>query len=211
MSTIDLTQVSGLRAVDAEGNDLGPVSLQDLTDSITTKVLQTLSMRQQATTLEEPALLSASAQAAGSDTFENQLPQQSDLKWARALDASGNSILISKEDLAGVVGGLLGIDGHSFQSVSIIIQQGEEYELPFQSGLLLITNQSGSTKMAAATLSEDGTGKVINDEETQVVFFSKTGGLSTVSVYKEGQSEHWKIINNRSLQAQIRYSYIINT
>lgn len=65
--------------------------------------------------------------------------------------------------------------------------------------------------MAAAILSEDGTGKVINDEETQVVFFSKTGGLSTVSVYKEGQSEHWKIINNRSLQAQIRYSYIINT
>ena len=109
------------------------------------------------------------------------------------------------------VGGLLEIDGHSFQSVSIIIQQGGEHELPFNSGLLLITNQSGSTKMAAAILSEDGTGKVINDEETQVVFFSKTGGLSTVSVYKEGQSEHWKIINNRSLQAQIRYSYIINT
>lgn len=108
MSTIDLTQVSGIRAVDAEGKDLGPVSLQDLTDSITTQVLQTLSMRQQAATLEEPALLSASAQSAGSDTYENQLPQQSDLKWARALDASGNPILISKEDLAGVVGGLLG-------------------------------------------------------------------------------------------------------
>ena len=104
MSTIDLTQVSGLRAVDAEGNDLGTVSLQDLTDSITTQVLQTISLRQQAATLEEPALLSASAQSAGSDTYENQLPQQSDLKWARALDASGNPILISKEDLAGVVG-----------------------------------------------------------------------------------------------------------
>lgn len=107
MSTIDLTQVSGLRAVDAEGNDLGTVSLQDLTDSITTQVLQTISLRQQAATLEEPALLSASAQSAGSDTYENQLPQQSDLKWARALDASGNPILISKEDLAGVVGALL--------------------------------------------------------------------------------------------------------
>ena len=108
MSTIDLTQVSGLRAVDAEGNDLGPVSLQDLTDSITIQVLQTISMRQQAATLEEPALLSASAQSAGSDTYENQLPEQTDLKWARALDASGNPILISKESLA--VGGLLKIN-----------------------------------------------------------------------------------------------------
>ena len=41
------------------------------------------------------------------DQFENQLPQKSDAKWVRALDASGNPILISKEDLASVVGGLM--------------------------------------------------------------------------------------------------------
>lgn len=43
------------------------------------------------------------------DQFENQLPQKSDAKWVRALDASGNPILISKEDLASVVGGLIGV------------------------------------------------------------------------------------------------------
>lgn len=42
------------------------------------------------------------------DQFENQLPQKSDVKWVRALDASGNPILISKEDLASVVGGHFG-------------------------------------------------------------------------------------------------------
>ena len=41
------------------------------------------------------------------DQFENQLPQKSNAKWVRALDASGNPILISKEDLASVVGGLM--------------------------------------------------------------------------------------------------------
>ena len=41
------------------------------------------------------------------DQFENQLPQKNDAKWVRALDASGNPILISKEDLASVVGGLI--------------------------------------------------------------------------------------------------------
>ena len=38
---------------------------------------------------------------------ESALTQQSDCKWVRALDSNGNSILISKEDLASVVGELL--------------------------------------------------------------------------------------------------------
>lgn len=41
------------------------------------------------------------------DKQESALTQQSDCKWVRALDANGNSIRISKEDLAAVVGGLL--------------------------------------------------------------------------------------------------------
>lgn len=35
---------------------------------------------------------------------ESALTQQSDCKWVRALDSNGNSILISKEDLASVCG-----------------------------------------------------------------------------------------------------------
>ena len=41
------------------------------------------------------------------DKQESALTQQSDCKWVRALDANGNSIRISKEDLAAVVGGLI--------------------------------------------------------------------------------------------------------
>lgn len=39
------------------------------------------------------------------DVKESAMTQQSDCKWVRALDANGNSIRISKEDLAQVVGG----------------------------------------------------------------------------------------------------------
>lgn len=42
------------------------------------------------------------------DVKESALTQQSDCKWVRALDANGNSIRISKEDLASVVGGRIG-------------------------------------------------------------------------------------------------------
>ena len=41
------------------------------------------------------------------DKQESALTQQSDCKWVRALDANGNSIRISKEDLAAVVGELI--------------------------------------------------------------------------------------------------------
>lgn len=43
------------------------------------------------------------------DLKESALTQQSDCKWVRALDANGNSIRISKEDLAAVVGELIGV------------------------------------------------------------------------------------------------------
>ena len=103
-----MSQVAGFKAVDAEGNELGVVSMNELTESISEQVLQKISMRNQATTLEQPVLMSAaSTLAAGNDAYENELSEQTDLKWARALDASGNPILISKESLASVVGGLL--------------------------------------------------------------------------------------------------------
>ena len=41
------------------------------------------------------------------DKLVSTLTQECDCKWVRALDANGNSIRISKEDLAAVVGGLL--------------------------------------------------------------------------------------------------------
>lgn len=41
------------------------------------------------------------------DVKESAMSQKNDCKWVRALDSNGNSILISKEDLASVVGGLL--------------------------------------------------------------------------------------------------------
>lgn len=42
------------------------------------------------------------------DVKESALTQKSNCRWVRALDTNGNSIRILKEDLASVVGGLLG-------------------------------------------------------------------------------------------------------
>ena len=97
-----MNSVAGFKAVDAEGNELGIMSLADITAAIKESIMQDAAMARSVATLSE-----ASTQAA-SDTYENRLPQQTDLTWARGLDSNGNPILISKESLASVVGGLLG-------------------------------------------------------------------------------------------------------
>ena len=185
MSTIDLTQVSGLRAVDAEGNDLGPVSLQDLTDSITIQVLQTLSMRQQAATLEEPALLSASAQSAGSDTYENQLPEQTDLKWARALDASGNPILISKESLASVVGGRLDVSALKLRTYHL--ENGATIDTGIsQKGLVVIGNNdyySGDISV------------FMNNHSSAELVYLGSNRTPHIKVFKDARDSNMKITN----------------
>ena len=58
------------------------------------------------------------------DLKESAMTQQSDCKWVRALDANGNSIRISKEDLAAVVGGLLGESNTLKQRGTINLQEG---------------------------------------------------------------------------------------
>lgn len=101
MSTIDINSVAGFKAVDAEGNELGIMSMADITAAVKESIMQDAAMARSVATLSEASTLAAT------DTYEDQLPQQTDLKWARGLDANGNPILISKESLASVVGGLL--------------------------------------------------------------------------------------------------------
>ena len=101
MSTIDINSVAGFKAVDAEGNELGIMSLADITAAVKESIMQDATMARSVATLSEASTLAAT------DTYEDQLPQQTDLKWARGLDANGNPILTSKESLASVVGGLV--------------------------------------------------------------------------------------------------------
>lgn len=52
------------------------------------------------------------------DVKESAMAQKNDCKWVRALDSNGNSILISKEDLASVVGELLPVVNGKIKGLS---------------------------------------------------------------------------------------------
>lgn len=101
MSTIDMNSVAGFKAVDAEGKELGIMSLADITAAVKESIMQDAAMARSVATLSEASTLAAT------DTYEDRLTQKTDLTWARGLDSNGNPILISKESLASVVGELV--------------------------------------------------------------------------------------------------------
>lgn len=101
MSTVDLTKVAGFKAVDAEGNDLGIVSLQDMTNMVKESIVQEAVAMQSVSTLAETSTLAAT------DTYEDQLPTSDTFSYVRTLDSSGNPKLTSSNAFASVVGGLL--------------------------------------------------------------------------------------------------------
>ena len=103
--------VIGFQAVDAEGNVLGFVSKADLVNEAKQALYADLAFMEQNRPMTLPANTEqlAAAAAAATDVYEDQLPIKSDAPFIRGLDAAGNPILISKADIATVVGGLIGI------------------------------------------------------------------------------------------------------
>lgn len=110
METVDLTKVAGFQAVDSEGNVLGTVSMEQLTDSIASKLASELSVQNSAM----PAIqtMSATTMAAttstGSDKMETAFSETTDPAYVRVIDKKGNSAKQGISSLASVVGGLLG-------------------------------------------------------------------------------------------------------
>ena len=101
MSTIDLTKVAGFKAVDAEGNDMGIVSLSEMTNMVKESIIQEAVAMQSVSTLAETSTLAAT------DTYEDRLPTSDTFSYVRTLDSSGNPKRTSQNALATVVGGQL--------------------------------------------------------------------------------------------------------
>lgn len=103
MSTIDLTKVAGFKAVDAEGNDMGIVSLSEMTNMVKESIIQEAVAMQSVSTLAETSTLAAT------DTYEDRLQTSDTFSHVRTLDANGNPRRTSSQAFATVVGGLIGI------------------------------------------------------------------------------------------------------
>ena len=105
MSTIDMTQVAGLQTVDAEGNVIGTLSVDDLTNLVANNLVK--STQNQIAAARSVSTMSEASTLAASDDYENTLPIDANPASVRTLDAAGNPKQTGISALAQVVGGLL--------------------------------------------------------------------------------------------------------
>jgi hypothetical protein len=94
---MDLNNIVGFKAVDKNGNEQN-VTVDEMVDMVSTRIVMALS---------ETSTFAAAA-AAGTDEFEDQLPQSDTFSWLRTLDGSKNPTLTSSSAAAKVLGGLIG-------------------------------------------------------------------------------------------------------
>ncbi|MCF2592887.1 hypothetical protein I6E11_03520 [Bacteroides caecigallinarum] len=105
MTTLDMTQVVGLQAVDAEGNVIGTLSVNDLTELVAKNLVE--STQNQVVAARSVSTLSEASTLAASDDYENTLPIDANPASVRTLDADGNPKQTAISSLAQVVGGLI--------------------------------------------------------------------------------------------------------
>lgn len=111
METIDINKVAGLQALDSEGNILGVVSMEQLTDMVAGKLATELAAQNTAPAMRTMSLTAspaaASVSATGVDKPEQQLLDVSDPKYVRVIGPDGNSGKQGISQFASVVGGLI--------------------------------------------------------------------------------------------------------
>ena len=99
MSDLNLENIVGFKAVDKNGNER-QVTVDEMTELVSARIVSAAS---------EISTFAAAA-AAGTDEFEDQLPQSDTFSWLRTLDGSKNPTLTSSSAAAKVLEGLLGIN-----------------------------------------------------------------------------------------------------
>lgn len=96
---MDLNNIVGFKAVDKNGKER-QVTVDEMTELVSARIVSAAS---------EISTFAAAA-AAGTDEFEDQLPQSDTFSWLRTLDGSKNPTLTSSSAAAKVLGGLIGIN-----------------------------------------------------------------------------------------------------
>ena len=98
MSDLNLENIVGFKAVDKNGNER-QVTVDEMTELVSARIVSAAS---------EISTFAAAA-AAGTDEFEDQMPQSDTFSWLRTLDGSKNPTLTSSSAAAKVLGELIGI------------------------------------------------------------------------------------------------------
>lgn len=102
MSELDLNNIVGFKAIDADGNEQ-QVTVDEMVGLVSARIVSAAS---------EISTFEAAAEA-GTDEFEDQLTVSDTFSWLRTMDGSKNPTLTSSTAAAKVLGGLIGVVSES--------------------------------------------------------------------------------------------------
>lgn len=94
---MDLNNIVGFKAIDADGNEQN-VTVDEMVDMVSTRMVMALS---------ETSTFAAAA-AVGNDVYENELPTVTDAANVRVLQNSGDAAQMTMQSLASKLGELIG-------------------------------------------------------------------------------------------------------
>ena len=124
---MDLNNIVGFKAVDKNGNER-QVTVDEMTELVSARIVSAAS---------EISTFAAAA-AAGTDEFEDQLPQSDTFSWLRTLDGSKNPTLTSSTAAAKVLGGLLPSGTMNIYKGKFELKTGESTDLQIYDPSILI-------------------------------------------------------------------------
>ena len=169
MSDLNLENIVGFKAVDKNGNER-QVTVDEMTELVSARIVSAAS---------EISTFAAAA-AAGTDEFEDQLPQSDTFSWLRTLDGSKNPTLTSSSAAAKVLGELIGT---------------------------VTANKDGLMSKNGFLERSKGNTLDFNDYTISGVWvFSETGFINGPSVYRGGILLVFKTANGNILQICCDYT-----
>lgn len=127
---MDLNNIVGFKAVDKNGNER-QVTVDEMTELVSARIVSAAS---------EISTFAAAA-AAGTDEFEDQLPQSDTFSWLHTLDGSKNPTLTSSTAAAKVLGELLPTASNEKKGL-MPIGQALTNEFVLKSGEVLLLSTS---------------------------------------------------------------------
>ena len=129
------------------------------------------------------------------DIKENEMTPVSSVDYVRGLKGK-DSVLITPSSL---------MTQRGILHTSLSLSPGEQYELPYNSGLIMIQNASLSHEKVVATLCGSGSGTVIVPSST-IQFFSEE--IGKVCVFNNGDNTKYIIKNTRNESQNIIITFI---
>ena len=150
---MDLNNIVGFKAVDKNGNER-QVTVDEMTELVSARIVSAAS---------EISTFAAAA-AAGTDEFEDQLPQSDTFSWLRTLDGSKNPTLTSSSAAAKVLGELMNsLKLFPFMPKGIL-STDEEVNSATESGMYHVVGDNGISVVSNYSIMivfNDGKGYVI--------------------------------------------------